>query len=283
MAKIDKARQNFAAMHTQLTCPICGQNLHLNANSFTCPTGHCYDLAAANYLNLAPAKGTAKLAAIYDEQLFATRRRVFASGFYDDVCRTIADITATAGHGVGRPLTVADAGSGEGFFARQLLAALDNRHINAEILALDLARPGVVMAAKSEPRLKCLLADLAALPLADNSLDVILNVLSPANYSEFARTLAPGGLLIKVIPGADYLKQVRAAYGLPPGEDSDAATLFAALPGDKAEHHITRTMPVTPAQAADFLQMTPLSDHRAAPAANFTEITIDLHILVAKY
>lgn len=280
MAKIDRARQNFAAMQAELICPICGAPLELNGNSYVCPARHCFDLAAANYLNLAPAKSGGNL---YDEQLFATRRRVFAAGFYDEICRAIADIAASHTARPGRPLTVVDAGCGEGFFARRLLYDLDERNINAEILALDLAKPGVVMAAKAEPRLKCLLADLAAIPLANHSADIVLNVLSPANYSEFARVLAPGGLLIKVVPGADYLRQVRAAYGLAAGEESDATALFANLPGEKTTRRITATLPVNQALAADFLQMTPLSDHRTPPAADFDEITIDLNILTAKY
>lgn len=284
MAKIDKARQNFAAIKTPMICPICGQDLALSGNSFICAGGHCYDLAAANYLNLAPGKNT--LGNLYDETLFATRRRVFAAGFYDDVCAAIEQLVYPLQPRGKLPLCVVDAGCGEGFFARSLQGALGGLGVYNEVFALDLAKPGVLMAAKAAPGSKCLLADLARLPLADHSVDVLLNVLSPANYREFARVLAPGGLLIKVVPGAGYLQQVRAAYGLPPGGSSDATALFAENTLNSAElteKHICTTLPVSPDQAADFLQMTPLSDHRTAPAANFDEITIDLHVLAAKY
>lgn len=275
-AKIDRARANFAAMHTRLFCPLCGGELQLSENSFVCPNRHCFDLSAANYLNLSPHKSAGNL---YGEALFATRRRVFEGGFYDELCRHISDIVRAQTPRPHTPLTVVDAGCGEGFFARRLLSDFPD----AEILALDLAKHGVQMAAKSEPRLKCLLADLAALPLADNSVDIILNILSPANYREFARVLTRGGLLIKVIPAAGYLQQVRAAYGLPNGEDSTAAALFSELPAAKSEVRINTTLPLTAEQAADFLQMTPLSDHRTPPTANFCEITIDLRILTAQY
>lgn len=284
MAKIDKARQNFADIKTQLICPICGQNMSLQGNSFICATGHCYDLAAANYLNLAPGKNTP--GNLYDETLFATRRRVFAAGFYDDVCRAIRQLASPLQPRPNLPLCIVDAGCGEGFFARSLQGALEHMGVYNEVFALDLAKPGVVMAAKAAPTSKCLLADLARLPLADNSVDLVLNVLSPANYREFARVLAPGGLLIKVVPGAGYLQQVRAAYGLPPGGGSESAALFAENIPNAAKFtkkHICTTLPVTPAQAADFLQMTPLSDHRTAPAAIFNDITIDLHVFAAKY
>lgn len=276
MAKIDRVVKNFANMRTRLCCPKCHAAMQLKHSSFVCPAGHCYDLAAANYLNLAPQKPQS---ALYDEQLFATRRRVFAAGFYQKLCLTIADIAAAQPLRPHQPLTVIDAGCGEGFFARSLLAALPA----AEVLALDLAKAGVVAAAKAEPRLKCLLADLAALPLPDNSADIILNILSPANYREFTRVLAPGGLLIKVVPGADYLKQVRAAYNLPAGEDSESAALLAALPQPKTAERLTYTLPVSAEQATDFLRMTPLNEHRTPPAATFTDITIDLQLFAVRF
>lgn len=277
-AKIDRARQNFAAMQATLCCPLCGGALRLSDNSFRCPAEHCYDLAAKNYLNLAPA---AKPPVIYDEQLFLTRRRVFEGGFYDRLTDALTQYAAGIRQRLNRPLTIIDAGCGEGFFARRLLR--DLTPANAEIIALDLARDGVMLAAQAEPALKCLIADLAALPFPDNSADIILNILSPANYREFQRVLRPGGLLLKVIPGANYLRQVREAYQLSPGEESEAAALFRAIPAQQEETRLTYTMPVNAAQAADFLQMSPLAEHRQPPAAGFAEITIDLWLLAARF
>ncbi|MDZ7835836.1 MAG: hypothetical protein U5K84_11455 [Alkalibacterium sp.] len=41
--------------------------------------------------------------------------------------------------------------------------------------------------------------------------------MSPSNYEEFDRLLKPGGRVIKVIPGEDYLKELRA---LQPGRQA---------------------------------------------------------------
>lgn len=276
-AKIDHTRQNFSSLAAGLRCPLCGGGLRLAGNSFRCPSGHCYDLAAKNYLNLAPA---AKAPAQYNRQLFATRRRVFAGGFYDAPVKAICELAAEKYHTLQRPLTVIDAGCGEGFFAARLLNALSPAA--AEVYALDLAKDGLIMAAQGEPRLKCLLADLAALPFDDNSADIILNILSPANYGEFRRVLRPNGLLIKVIPGAAYLQEVRAAYQLPPGEESEAAEQLAAAAAGLTESRFTYTLPLNREQAADFLLMTPLSEHRQTPEADFTEITIDLRLFAAR-
>ena len=44
------------------------------------------------------------------------------------------------------------------------------------------------------------------------SFDTILNLFSPSNYQEFDRILKPGGQVIKVVPAASYLKELRQAF-----------------------------------------------------------------------
>ncbi|MBQ2888046.1 MAG: methyltransferase domain-containing protein [Firmicutes bacterium] len=276
--KISTVRRNFAALQTPLICPLCRAALNLQDNSFRCSGGHCYDLSTKNYLNLAPQQ---KQLAIYDADFFSTRRRIFQAGFYAPLTQQIADICHDLQQQLGRPISVLDAGCGEGFFAMELLQNLGED--KAEIIALDLARDGVIMAAKACPGLKCVVGDLSALPIGENGADVILNILSPANYQEFARVLRPHGLLLKVIPGADYLRQVRQAYNLSPGLDSDAEKLLAAAVADYNTTRLTYTLPVTAAQAADLLKMSPLAHHHTATAADFNEITIDLQLLSARF
>lgn len=275
--KIDAARQNFAAMRTTLTCPVCHELLELSANSFRCPSGHCFDLSAKNYLNLAPHL---KAPSLYDEGLFAARRAVFAAGFYAPLAEALVKQAQALQHRLGRPINVLDAGCGEGYFAAQVFNAMGGQ--TCEMLAVDLAKPGLLLAAKLAPQMKCLLADLARLPLPDNSLDIILNVLSPANYQEFRRVLRPGGLLLKIAPGADYLREVRQAFNLPPGEKSEAGKLLAAAASSYTTADLRYTRPVTPEQRKNLLAMSPLSGHHTAQEADFTEVTIDLQMFAAE-
>ena len=51
--------------------------------------------------------------------------------------------------------------------------------------------------------------DLAHLSIQDTSMDVILDIFSPANYQEFQRVLRKNGLLIKVIPNSQHLQEIR--------------------------------------------------------------------------
>jgi 23S rRNA (guanine745-N1)-methyltransferase len=276
--KISAVRNNFAAMHAALQCPLCGKPLGIAENSFRCAEGHCFDLSARNYLNLAPQHKQTD--GKYDSELFAARRRVFTAGFYDELTKTIFEVCQARLKAEGR-LVILDAGCGEGFFAAKLLKDLPENE--AEIIALDLAKSGVEMAAKAEPRLKCLVGDLARLPLADDSVDVILNILSPANYQEFERVLRPGGLLLKVIPGVRYLRQVRKSFGLPEDGQSEAEGILLAAAKNTTEKRLCYDLPVTSEQAADFLRMSPLSFNRAVCAAEFGEISIDLRVICAEF
>ena len=280
--KIDAARRNFQSMRATLLCPHCRAELQQQDNCFRCPAGHCYDLSARNYLNLAPAQR--QTGQKYNKDLFAARRRVFEGGFYQPLLDEIAAVCLRL-HNHPRP-DMLDAGCGEGWFAGTLYRQLTADGREPELLAVDLSKDGVEMAAAHTRPLKCLIADLARLPLPDASLDIILNILSPANYSEFRRVLRPDGLLLKVIPGEDYLCQVRRSLGIAPGHTSDAANIFDAAAAATTQTRMRYTLPVTPAQAADFLRMSPLSfGHTGAipTTPDFTEVTIDLILLTARF
>ena len=47
------------------------------------------------------------------------------------------------------------------------------------------------------------------LPVADQSVDVLLNCFSPLALEEFRRVLRPGGAFIYVVPAADHLWQLK--------------------------------------------------------------------------
>lgn len=281
--RIDAARRNFQTMQTGLLCPHCRQPLHQDGNCFRCAGGHCYDLSARNYLNLAPAQKQTEQK--YSKELFSARRRVFAAGFYQPLLDAMTALCLR--EAPQQPLRLLDAGCGEGWFAGELWRELNANNRQPEILAVDLAKDGVEMAAAGTPQLKCLVADLARLPLPDDSLDIILNILSPANYNEFRRVLRPGGLLLKVIPGEDYLHQVRRALGIAPGHTSDAAALLAGTAAEVTQTRLHYTMPVSTGQAADLLRMSPLSFGHSSAAEetrpDITEVTVDLLLLAARF
>lgn len=282
--KIAAVHQNFAAVQGILSCPLCHQPLKLQNNSFCCPQGHCYDLSAKNYLNLAPQKK--QNTNLYTTELFKARRQIFEAGLYNPLLEKLQSICQAALPAENSQQSLLlDAGCGEGFFASRLY-----QQIKAlTVCALDLAKNAVQLAAKGpvRPGFYCVIGDLANLPLLDNTVDIMLNLLSPANYLEFARVLKPGGLLIKIIPGAEYLKEVRQALQIhaPERAERQALDLWQQhiSPLQTQVHKLTYQKPITAEQAAAFVKMSPLSfNHQPnAVQADFSQITIDLRILIA--
>jgi malonyl-CoA O-methyltransferase len=123
-----------------------------------------------------------------------------------------------------QPARVLDAGSGTGWGTRQLA----QRYPAAQVVALDIAL-GMLHAARDQSgwwrklfsgaRQHALCADIEALPLAANSMQLIWSNLAvqwcndlPATLVELQRVLQTEGLLMFSTFGPDTLKELRAAF-----------------------------------------------------------------------
>ncbi|WP_058554559.1 malonyl-ACP O-methyltransferase BioC [Thiohalocapsa sp. ML1] len=116
------------------------------------------------------------------------------------------------------PKRVLDLGCGPGF----TLDGLARRYRGAEILALDFALSMLRRARRrghwlNRPRLIC--ADAEALPLADDSVDLVFSNATlqwvndlDATFRELLRVLRPGGLLLFSTFGPDTLRELRTAW-----------------------------------------------------------------------
>ena len=275
--KVEHVAARFERAGELFACPKCGGPARLTDKSYVCPQGHCYDLSKKNYVNFSPDTGNSK----YTAELFAARSAVMADGFYTPIAEAIAQHTALSGQ---NPV-ILDAGCGEGYYA----AELQKNFPDARILAVDLAKEAVITAARRHPELYALVADLAKLPLQDATVDTIVNVLTPANYREFFRVLKPGGRLIKVIPGADYLAEIRNALGDRLSRDHFSNAKVLAHIADQTEilthQTLCYTKPVNARQRANFIAMTPMTfnlENKAAFKPEFDTITIHMEILVCQ-
>ena len=263
----------------RLHCPRCASAFQLTDQSLVCSNRHCYDLSRRGYVNLAPSHDQA--AEKYDAELFENRRIVFENGFYAPVMEAVAACMPSD-----QPFFLLDAGCGEGYYARMLASRFEQ----ADVLGVDLSRDAITAAARIPCRASWMVADLKHLPVADGSVDVLLDVLTPADYQEFARVLAPDGLLIKVIPGSDYLCQVRKAVA--PHLRSGAAYENARVMDHLRTHaqilsetEIRVTTPLTPETSHAFLRMTPMTfsvPDEVLNTLSLDEITVHMHVVVCK-
>ena len=271
--------QRFASA-TAFACPICQENLTLVESSLKCNNRHSFDLAKFGYVNLAPQ---IKQSANYDKENFQNRQQILEAGFYQAILDAVSDLLASSK----TTTTILDIGCGEGFYSRKL----QEGHSEKTFYAFDISKDSVQIAAKSEPNwaVNWFVGDLARLPIKDASMDILLDIFSPANYGEFRRVLSKDGILIKVIPTENHLKEIRQKI-------QNQLTNKDYSNQDIKEHfqeHFTilsnQTASLTKTITADQLQallsMTPLLfhiDQSKIDWSQLTEITIEAEILVGE-
>ena len=271
--------QRFASA-TAFACPICQENLTLVESSLKCCNRHSFDLAKFGYVNLAPQ---IKQSANYDKENFQNRQQILEAGFYQAILDAVSDLLASSK----TTTTILDIGCGEGFYSRKL----QESHSEKTFYAFDISKDSVQIAAKSEPNwaVNWFVSDLARLPIKDASMDILLDIFSPANYGEFRRVLSKDGILIKVIPTKNHLKEIRQKV-------QDQLTNKDYSNQDIKNHfqeHFTilssqtasLTKTITAEQLQALLSMTPLLfhvDQSKIDWSQLTEITIEAEILVGK-
>ena len=271
--------QRFASA-TAFACPICRENLTLLESSLKCNNRHSFDLAKFGYVNLAPQ---IKQSANYDKENFQNRQQILEAGFYQAILDAVSDLLASSK----TTTTILDIGCGEGFYSRKL----QESHSKKTFYAFDISKDSVQIAAKSEPNwaVNWFVGDLARLPIKDASMDILLDIFSPANYGEFRRVLSKDGILIKVIPTENHLKEIRQRVQdqltKKDYSNQDIKNHFQEYFTILSNQTVSLTKTITSDQLQALLSMTPLLfhiDHTKIDWSQLTEITIEAEILVGR-
>ncbi len=218
----------------------------------------------------------------YTKDLFESRRYIFEEGFYkpleDNIKKIIKQYLDTS-----KALKMLDVGCGEGFYSRGLSESINN----LDIYAMDNAKDSIILGAKKEQKIKWFIGDLSNIPLKSNSMDLLLNIFTPSNYSEFTRILKSDGYLIKVVPGANYLKELRecAANQLANQKYSNESVIdyFSNHMNCEEVINLTYKMAVTKENIDNFLKVTPMMfnvDKEKLFVDDINEITLDFTIIV---
>ncbi|PWM63843.1 MAG: rRNA (guanine-N1)-methyltransferase [Clostridia bacterium] len=258
-------------------CPLCMAPLTLSGQSLLCANGHCFDVSAKGYVNLAAGRGQSVK---YDKALFESRGALLRDGFYAHVLDAVTGALA-----LDVPRRVLDAGCGEGYYARAL-----TQRLGAELYAFDLSRDAVMLAARGGSLVRLMVADMTNIPLQTGTMDAVLDAFSPAHYGEYARVLKPGGLLVKVIPAPEHLLELRriakgqlSREAYESGRDVEAHFSLHFHLFETRE--IARTLPLDTVQRAHLVRMTPLLfgvDAASLPLESLNEITIAARLLIGR-
>lgn len=254
-------------------CPLCGSSFSIEGHSLRCERGHCFDIARSGSVNFAPQ---AKPIKHYDRATFSDRARVMESGVYAGISQALLDTIQSL-----KVHTVLDAGCGEGYFTRTLSA-----HYPVEYYAFDLSKESIRLAAgHRNASVHYFVADLTHVPLKDHRFDCILNIFAPAHYAEFARLLRKEGVLLKVIPAAEHLQEIREHIQAPPYSNESVLNHLKEHFGEVQTISVLQRVPIGAEVRDALLRMTPLLQGVEIEAYDFSalhHVTIAADILLAR-
>lgn len=286
--KIEKAKRLFTKNIEIFRCPICNENMNVNdKNSLICNHKHCFDISKKGYVNLVNKSNNK----IYDKNLFESRNKIYNSGLYHvltmELMKILDEYTLHEDENY-----ILDAGCGEGYYLNEIYKnqKLSNK---CDFIGIDISKEGINIATMKGNDIIWCISDLANLPFKDGKFDIILNILSPANYKEFTRVLNNEGIVIKVIPESDYLKEIRDEIGdqikSSNYSNKNVIEVFKKHLNMVSEKKLNYKFNIDPLNLENLIKMTPLTSKLsneqvdALAKADITEITIDLKILVGRY
>lgn len=290
MRKKERRAQFVKQFEELFRCPICQQRMQvIELRSLVCEQNHSFDFAKQGYVNLLTKPPKTK----YDRELFEARNTLMDEGkFFAPVLEMIAEKIVQYSVPTREQIMILDAGCGEGSHLHRLCHDYLQTKKKVVGAGIDIAKEGVFVAAKNYDDLIWCVADLVNAPFQDEQFAVILNILSPSNYEEFHRLLKQNGLLLKVVPTGDYLKEIRQALFDEPEKQTYSNEAIVAHFQNNFHLFERQTVHYKTHLHGDYLQalvrMTPLSWSVSQERMNqlfqeqAMEITVSLEILVGR-
>lgn len=241
-------------MESLLCCPLCGAALERTESRYVCPARHSFDIAREGYSYLLPVNRKHSAAPGDDPGMAAARRDFLSKGYYHPLLDALC---ALAVQTTGAEPDVLDAGCGEGYYTSGIYRALCAAEKRPRMAGADISKAVVRLAAKREKAVEFAVASSYRLPLADGSVDLLLNCFSPLALEEFRRILKPGGLYFYVVPGERHLWQLKEILYENPYPNTEKITPYEGFTYLQV-HPIDTTIHLPDQETiSDLFQMTP--------------------------
>lgn len=258
-----------------LQCPICKNEVSLTNGSVKCNNNHSFDISRKGVL-LLHKKYKKCQDEIYTKQLFTNRRNFILKGFYNDVYNVIDKIISNKYQN--KKIKLLDLGSGECSHIKQIMKE------NFNVFAVDLSYNAIELASDYiKDNILPICADVYNLPFKNKSFDCIIDFLSPFNSIETKRVLKDNGILIKIIPTKEYLKELRNILCFKDYEkEEDIINNISKSFNILDKTNVSKCFELDEQTKKELINMTPLSNHlNISPIIykKLNKITINLDIL----
>jgi len=189
-----------------IICPNCKSLLHQLDKTVKCENGHSFDCSKEGYINLLLANQKKKNNPGDNKIMLNAREAFLATGHFDFLIESIEstinsfDLFPTTEDGM---IHLLDLGCGTGFYTRSIF-----NQKKVKKIGIDISKIGIAKASIKDKNSIYLVGSVFNLPIADDSIDLLLNIFAPIHLQELQRVLKPGGYFIKVVPSGNHMKEV---------------------------------------------------------------------------
>lgn len=178
-------------------CPVCGGELNDNGKSLICSLGHCFDKSKFGYVNLLMSSKSSVKRHGDDRLMVRARRDFLDKGYYSFL---LDELTGICGELIHDDSVILDAGCGECYYSSNIRKKTESVGIYAHFFGIDISKDALEFAFKRKSGIGTAVGSVFSMPVADSSVDVLLNIFSPEAFDEFRRVLKNNGILIRVVP-----------------------------------------------------------------------------------
>ena len=208
-------------------CPVCRTGLLKTEKTYMCENGHSFDIAKKGYVNLLMSQAGGQHGD--DKTMIAARADFLSRGFYDSLSERICELVCENADAGARIL---DAGCGECKYTADIHEYLVIRGKTSEVIGVDISKEALGYAKRRTNKLSLAVASCADMPIADESVDVLINIFAPFSAKEFCRVLKKDGVVLRAYPLAKHLWELKSLiYDVPyENPETDMAEEFFGAP-----------------------------------------------------